>query len=239
MPIPDADPGGGCSGSVSRKANSRCLPKVGASSSWKRSSPGAQVPAGLGWDPVGPRQRGRQGFKAAQGGLQGLGSDEGEDGLAWPSRGQRVTAPTLLPSCCSASFAAIPANGSLQPARHIPGCSGHLALPSLPQRWEMESVLPVPSPPVPSLSRPCHHLLCRHLSCPCHHLLCHHLLCHHLSSPCHHLLCHHCPACAITCPPHAITSCAITVLPVPSPAHAITCPPRAITSCAITVLPMP
>ena len=217
MPIPDADPGGGCSGSVSRKANSRCLPKVGASSSWKRSSPGAQVPAGLGWDPVGPRQRGRQGFKAAQGGLQGLGSDEGEDGLAWPSRGQRVTAPTLLPSCCSASFAAIPANGSLQPARHIPGCSGHLALPSLPQRWEMESVLPVPSPPVPSPPVPSPVLplpsppvpslscLCHHLSSPCHHLLCHHCPacaitgpCHHLSSPCHHLLCHHCPAHAMT-----------------------------------------
>lgn len=45
----------------------------------------------------------------------------------------KATAPVLLPLCCSESIAAIPETGLLQPVRSIPGCFGHLALPSLPQ----------------------------------------------------------------------------------------------------------
>lgn len=54
----------------------------------------------------------------------------GRDPLAEPL--QRITAPALLPLCCSRSIAASPETGLLQPVRRISGCFGHLTLPSLP-----------------------------------------------------------------------------------------------------------
>lgn len=139
----EADAGGVSPG---KQTPGGVCPKWEPSAAGRDLLPGAQMSAGLGWDPTGPGQRVQA--ELLPGGSPGQPSKAGKQygrGRAhlaepWP-KGRSTRSPALVLQW----VLLLPSLQSLQPARRVPGCSEHLTLLSLPRWWEMKSVLRVPS----------------------------------------------------------------------------------------------